>query len=80
MTIDPKLNPVVAALPGGGWISEFGQEDGSIETYPLLAWLVLADGEMIPMDVSVNGYAQDPRDAGNFRRMIHPEATGVEDA
>ncbi|MFC8406754.1 hypothetical protein ACWEQ5_13595 [Streptomyces griseoincarnatus] len=77
MAIDLKSNPVVAALPGGGWIAEFKQDDGSVETYPLVAWLVLADGEMIPMDASASGDAQDPREVANFQRMYHPDATGT---
>ncbi|MFH8417065.1 hypothetical protein [Streptomyces collinus] len=78
MTVNPKVNPIVAALPGGGWFTEYEQDDGSVETYPLVAWLVLADAEMIPMDASTNGFVQDPRDVGNFQRLFHPEATGID--
>ncbi|WP_141716104.1 hypothetical protein [Streptomyces sp. OspMP-M43] len=74
MTIDPAINPVVAALPGGGWLAEYRQDDGSVEASPLVAWLVLADGEMLPRDAWSEGYAHDPRDAGNFQRVYHPDA------
>ncbi|MER0422791.1 hypothetical protein [Streptomyces microflavus] len=74
MTIDSAINPVVAALPGGGWMAEYKQDDGSLEAYPLVAWLVLADGEMVPRDASGEGDAHDPRDVGNFQRLYHPDA------
>ncbi|MEU2434500.1 hypothetical protein ABZ611_34345 [Streptomyces sp. NPDC007861] len=78
MTIDRETNPVVAALPGGGWFTEYKQDDGSVQAYPLVAWLVLADGEMIPMDAAVDGFVQDPRETGNFHRLFHPDTTGIE--
>lgn len=80
MTTDPAINPVVAALPGGGWLAEYKQDDGSVEAYPLVAWLVLADGEMLPRDASGDGGAHDPRDAGNFQRLYHPDAKGSDRA
>ncbi|MEV5958356.1 hypothetical protein AB0M11_32180 [Streptomyces sp. NPDC051987] len=79
MTIDPKSNPVVAALPGGGWRAEYKQADGSVQAYPLIAWLVLADGQMIPMDTYTDGEAHDPRRVGNFSRLYHPDATGTDE-
>ncbi|PBC96183.1 hypothetical protein BX281_4198 [Streptomyces sp. Ag82_O1-15] len=73
MAIDPKINPVVAALPGGGWRVAYEQEDGTVEISPLLAWLVLADGQMIPMDAGHDGSVNDPRTTGNFAGMSHPD-------
>ncbi|MGI5469631.1 hypothetical protein [Streptomyces sp. CA-132043] len=77
MTIDPKNNPVVAALPGGGWMVEYKQVSGGVETYPVVGWLILADGQMIPMDANVDGSTQDARAAGNFERLYHPQMTGT---
>lgn len=77
MTIDPKINPVVAALPGGGWIVEYKQDDGTVQAYPLVCWLVLADGQVIPRDAGTDGDTYDPRELANFQRMYHPDATSA---
>jgi hypothetical protein len=74
MTLDPEITPVVTALPGGGWIAEYEQEDGTVDASPLVGWLVLSNGEMIPMDVYEHGETHDPRHVGNFKRLYHPHA------
>ncbi|MET7908807.1 hypothetical protein ACFYS7_36115 [Streptomyces avermitilis] len=51
-----------------------------MQTSPLLAWLVLADGQMIPMDADHDGSVNDPRTTGNFAGMSHPnEVIGSSD-
>ncbi|MEU4089458.1 hypothetical protein [Streptomyces aureus] len=72
--IDSKINPVVAALPGGGWMAEYKDEDGGVQAYSLIAWRILADGETLPRDAWAHGEAHDPREVGNFARLYHPDA------
>ncbi|MFH8470580.1 hypothetical protein [Streptomyces sp. NPDC017991] len=67
--VDP---PVVAALPGAGWRAEFRDEDGSLSSNPLTAWLVYADGNIKPADVDLTGEADDPTTVSNFVRLYHP--------
>ncbi|MDH6432605.1 hypothetical protein M2158_001082 [Streptomyces sp. SAI-144] len=72
----PETNPVVAALPGAGWFAEYVLPDGTTQQYPLAAWLVRADGTLEPVDMGEDGYAEDPRGAHNFARLVQPQAGG----
>lgn len=60
-------------------MAEYKQEDGTVHAYPLIAWLVLADGEILPRDAWADGGAHDPREVGNFERLYHPDATAERD-
>ncbi|MFJ5638567.1 hypothetical protein [Streptomyces sp. NPDC093223] len=72
----PMVNPIVGAVPGGGWAAEFLLPDGTVQQWALLAWLVRADGTMQPVNLDGQGWAEDPRDAGNFVRLVPPEDRG----
>lgn len=73
MATIPDPNPVVSALPGAGWAAEYLLPDGTTQRYPLIAWLVRADGTLEPLDMGEDGYAEDPRGAQNFARLVQPE-------
>jgi hypothetical protein len=70
--------PVVAALPGAGWRAEFRDDDGSLDSVPLTAWLVYADGNIKPADVESSGEADDPTTVSNFVRLFHPSEEAQE--
>lgn len=43
-------NPVVTAVPGGGWVAEWGTDvEHVVAQSTVLCWLVRADGAMTPM-------------------------------
>jgi len=63
-----EQHPVVAAVPGADYHVEYRQDDDQAKSWPLLAWLIHADGSVMPIDTE--GF--DPRDALNFTRIFHP--------
>ncbi|MEU4964178.1 hypothetical protein [Streptomyces smyrnaeus] len=66
-------NPVVAALPGGGWRARFKGDDGSPLVWPITCWLIKADGSVVPIDVDCYGIAGDPTESSNFDRLLGPD-------
>lgn len=64
--------PVIAAIPGGGWVAEFTDEEGAAR-WPIVAWTVRADGSCTPLTVDRDGMCDDPTDATNFGRIYHPD-------
>lgn len=70
---EPTPNPVVAAIPGGGWRIEYKDDDGTPLISPVLAWAIHADGTCKPIDVDPSGWCDDPLTAANFIRVYHPD-------
>lgn len=68
-----ETNPVVAALPGGGWRARFKEDDGSRHVWPIVCWLVRADGSCTPVDVDCYGIQGDPTESSNFDRLLGPD-------
>jgi hypothetical protein len=64
--------PIVAAIPGGGWLAEYLMEEGKKEVEPVLAWLIDADGDVQPVVCDSTGYASNPHDTENFTRVYYP--------
>ncbi|MFE5189211.1 hypothetical protein [Streptomyces sp. NPDC056628] len=64
---------VIGAVPGGSWRAEHSTEEGDIESTPVLAWLVHADGYCTPTVADRDGYTDDPTTASNFVRLYQPE-------
>ena len=74
-------SPVVAVIPGGGWMSEFkDDETGTLWSDPVVAWLFLADGSCKPVDASADGWCDDPTEDSNFVRLHHPDSIGLPDS
>lgn len=65
--------PVVGAVPGGTWRAEFSTDEGGLNSWPILAWLVHADGTCAPVHADRDGYADDPTTVSNFVRLYQPE-------
>lgn len=64
---------VVGVIPGGSWRAEHSTDDGDVESTPVLAWLVHADGSCTPTIADRDGYTDDPTTASNFIRLYEPE-------
>lgn len=71
-----EMNPVVAAVPGGGWAAEYLLPDGTKQQFGLLMWIVRADGSVQPLDVDGEGWPHDPRRDAHFARLVQPEERG----
>lgn len=67
---DPR---VVAAVPGGGWIAEYANDDGSTHSSPIVAWNVYEDGTCIPVDTDGTGACDEITSLGNLHRIYHPD-------
>ncbi|WP_420032281.1 hypothetical protein ACN2WE_05305 [Streptomyces sp. cg28] len=71
-------NPVVGAIPGGGWAAVFKEDDGTLEIDPLVAWHVYPNGTLSPVTMERGGMTEDPTDATNFERLLAPGETPPE--
>ncbi|OEV03820.1 hypothetical protein AN219_37725 [Streptomyces nanshensis] len=70
--VHPCQSPVVATLPGAGWIVEFNDDAGPLRLL-VVAWLVRAEGSVDPVCVDPDGLSHDPTDMGNFVKLYHPD-------
>ena len=69
-------------LSGDGWVAEHTAEDKTRTIYPLLGWLVTADGECLPLPRSIDSTwivrprttSDDTAIAASAKRM-RPETT-----
>lgn len=64
--------PVVAVIPGGGWMVEYKDGD-STSAWKIVAWAIDAAGEMKPLSTDSTGYCDDATTAENFVRIYHPD-------
>ncbi|MFH0244441.1 hypothetical protein ACGRHY_18955 [Streptomyces sp. HK10] len=69
---------VVAALPGDGWRAEYRDDDGTVHSSPVVAWLVYDDGSVKPADTDRDGYVDFPTTVSNFVRIYRPEQAPTE--
>lgn len=70
--IEHDVAPVVAAVPGGGWLAEHHSEDEGTWTEPVLLWSVRADGSVEPQCMAADGLSGDPTNDSCFVRLYHP--------
>lgn len=63
----------VGVIPGGGWLVEFTDDDGSTWIEPILAWTVEADGSVKPQAVEVDGSVYSLASLGGKWRIFHPD-------
>ena len=68
----PADAPVIGTAPGGGWYAEHRTDNGDVDSIPVLAWLVRADGSLTPTIADSDGYTDDPTTASNFIRLYQP--------
>ncbi|MFJ3719065.1 hypothetical protein [Streptomyces sp. NPDC090057] len=65
-------NPVIAALPGGGWKAICGSGTGFDSQLPIVGWLVYADGTCRPFTFDWSGNQHDPTTRPDFRSLQEP--------
>ncbi|MBD9703402.1 hypothetical protein IHE56_15190 [Streptomyces sp. ID01-12c] len=70
---EPTQNPVVAAIPGGGWRIQHRDDDGTTLDSPVLAWIFYVDGTCKPVDIDPTGWCDNPLTDSNFVRVYHPD-------
>lgn len=63
---------VVAAIPGGGWLAEYQNDDGTTFTMTIVAWNVRADGSIDAVCTDAGGVNGDPTDDEGFVRLYLP--------
>lgn len=64
---------VIAAIPGGGWIAEYTNPDGTVHTSPIVTWIVRSDGSCAPLDTDGAGYVDTVVSVSNLHRIYHPD-------
>ncbi|MBD3544488.1 hypothetical protein [Streptomyces sp. JV180] len=68
-------SPIVAAIPGGDWkVTYRGEESGTTDSSPLLAWGIRADGTTTPIDVDGSGFSDDPTGDDRFLSLDPPRS------
>jgi hypothetical protein len=72
--------PVVAAIPGGGWLIECTDDTDDTWTDPILAWAIHADGTAIPLNTDSSGVTDNATHGLKSYRIYHPASTPVPDA
>ncbi|MFD6035738.1 hypothetical protein ACFWHF_14525 [Streptomyces griseoincarnatus] len=64
----------VAFIPGGGWLIERTNDDGSIYTEPIIGWALTADGTAHALEGDGHGGADRTDQIGRDLRLYHPDA------
>ncbi|URM90388.1 glycosyltransferase family 4 protein [Streptomyces sp. MRC013] len=77
--IEQDPAPVVAAVPGGGWLVEHLSDDEGTWVEPVLLWNVRADGTVDPQCMSSDGISGDPTSDPSFVRLYHPDHEPTDD-
>lgn len=70
--IEADTTAVVGAIPGGGWLAEYRDDDGTTFTWTVVAWNVRADGTLDPICTDSGGITGDPTEDDNFVRLYLP--------
>lgn len=66
--------PIVAAIPGDGWLIECTDDEGNTWTDRILAWTVHADGVASPIGTDSEGVTDDATHGLAKYRIFHPDA------
>jgi hypothetical protein len=70
--------PVVGAVPGGGWLIDCTDDEGNTWTTPILAWTVHADATTTPLTSDSDGLTGDATEGLSSYRIYHPAMTDVQ--
>ena len=68
----PAKKPVVAVLPGVGWVAEYKDGDDTV-SWPVVCWTIDAAGEMTPLAADISGYCDDATSSADFIRLYRPD-------
>jgi hypothetical protein len=64
---------VVGAVPGGGWLIKYKDDEGAKHVVPILAWTVHADGSATPLATGQDGLTNDATSGLDDYRIYHPD-------
>lgn len=63
----------VAFIPGGGWMIERKNEDGTVFIEPVVGWGMTTDGAVYAVDTDGLGQTERLDQYGDSPRVFHPE-------
>ncbi|MDG9717432.1 hypothetical protein [Streptomyces sp. DH24] len=70
--MEDRAPRIVATMPGGGWMAEYRDDDGTTFSFTVVAWNVKDDGDMEPACVDRDGFVSNPTQDEGFVRLFHP--------
>lgn len=70
---ESSLPQDVGVVPGGGWRAEVTEEDGTVWSAPVVAWMIKDGGWAVPVVGDLQGYARHPKHLGRPCRLYHPD-------
>ncbi|MFJ6792035.1 hypothetical protein [Streptomyces angustmyceticus] len=73
--VDEYEAPIVAAIPGDGWLVDCKDTEGNTWTDRILAWTVHADGTATPLTTDTEGVTGDATKGVGEYRLYHPGTT-----
>lgn len=73
--VDTDSDRAISAIPGGGWMIRWTDDEGGTSVEPVVAWLVDATGMLTPAIVDEDGFTSggDPRTVVNPPKFFHPD-------
>lgn len=60
---------IVQIIPGTGWWAHYSHDDGDSSSSPIVAWALLANGDVRALDTDRNGDVDFATDITNFERI-----------
>src|SRR5919109_1055159 len=74
LEIVEDVAPVVAVIPGGGWLVEYGDPDGQgLHTSPVVGWAIRANGDAFAFESDEDGTFEVAAEPSGYRRVYHPD-------
>lgn len=64
--MNENFGHIIQIIPGGDWKVRYKEDDGQTTTAPVVAWALLDDGSVEPLDVDRNGLVDFARPISNF--------------
>ncbi|WP_200329613.1 hypothetical protein [Leucobacter sp. L43] len=68
---------IVQIIPGGAWNVFYSNKEGGTFSSPVVAWALLANGDVRAMDVDRNGLVDFATSINNFHRIEAAEKDGT---
>ena len=57
---------IIQIMPSGGWHFAYKESDGTPVVFPVLAWGLTREGDVVALDCDACGVVDDVTDLGNF--------------
>lgn len=72
-TVEPADEPLVAVVPGGGWMMRLTWDDGTTSVVPVLAWGIDRHGLGEAIAVDADGVVEPVRVSASASAYFHPD-------